>query len=101
MTSDAGQLVAQIPPSTGMTAPVMYADPRPLRKTATPAMSSARPMRPSGDAAAISSPRAARVAAIIFDSNGPGATALTVMCRGPSSRASTRVSWCSPALLAA
>ena len=97
----AGQLAAQMPPSTGMTAPVMYADPRPLRKTATPAMSSDRPMRPSGEAAAISSPRAARVAAIIFDSNGPGATALTVMCLGPSSRASTRVSWCSPALLAA
>ena len=41
----------------------------------------------------------ARVAAIIFDSNGPGATAFTVMCRGPSSRASTRVRWCSAALL--
>ena len=66
-----------------------------------PAMSSGRPMRPSGEAAAIASPIASWVAAIILDSNGPGATALTVMCRGPSSRASTRVSWCRPALLAA
>ena len=33
--------------------------------------------------------------------NNAGATALTVMWRGPSSRASTRVSWCRPALLAA
>ena len=39
------------------------------------------------------------VAAIIFDSNGPGATALTVIRRGPSSLASTRVRWCSAALL--
>jgi hypothetical protein len=63
-------------------------------------MSSARPIRPSGDAAAICSPNASSVAAIILDSNGPGATALTVMPRGPSSLASTRVSWCTPALLA-
>ncbi len=63
-------------------------------------MSSGRPMRLSGADAAISSPCAARVAAIIFDSNGPGATALTVIPRGPSSRASTRVSWWTPALLA-
>jgi hypothetical protein len=91
---------AQIPPSTGMIAPVTYALPRPLRNTATPAMSSGRPMRPSGEAAAICSPCSASVTAIILDSNGPGATALTVMCRGPSSRARTRVSWCSPALLA-
>ena len=83
-----------------MIAPVTYALPRPLRNTATPAMSSGRPIRPSGEAAMMASPCSASVAAIILDSNGPGATALTVMCRGPSSRASTRVSWCSPALLA-
>src|SRR5580700_8666373 len=63
-------------------------------------MSSGRPIRPSGAAAAICSPCWASVVAIILDSNGPGATALTVICRGPSSRARTRVSWCSPALLA-
>ena len=57
-------------------------------------------MRRSGADAAIASPKASRVAAIIFDGNGPGATALTVMCCGPSSLASTRVSWCSAALLA-
>jgi NAD(P)-dependent dehydrogenase (short-subunit alcohol dehydrogenase family) len=51
--------------------------------------------------AAICSPIVAKVAASILDSNGPGATALTVMCRGPSSWASTRVRWCRPALLAA
>ena len=56
-------------------------------------------MRPSGERAAISLPKASRVAAIIFDWNGPGATAFTVIRRGPSSLASTRVKWCSPALL--
>ena len=44
-----------------------------------PAMSSSRPMRRSGAEAAIESPKASSVAAIIFDLNGPGATALTVM----------------------
>ena len=34
------------------------------------------------------------------DGNGPGATALTVIRFGPSSRASTRVRWWMPALLA-
>ena len=63
-------------------------------------MSSGRPMRPSGAAAAIWSPNRRNVSAIIFDSNGPGAIAFTVIPRGPSSRASTRVRWCSPALLA-
>jgi hypothetical protein len=62
-------------------------------------MSSGRPMRRSGADDAMASPKSRSVAAIIFDSNGPGATALTVMPRGPSSRASTRVRWCSPALL--
>eukprot|EP00966_Prymnesium_polylepis_P252543 5838467-Prymnesium_polylepis.1 len=33
--------------------------------------------------------------------NGPGAIALTVMRRGPSSPASILVRWCTPALLAA
>ena len=46
---------------------------------ATPAMSSGRPMRFIGADAAIWSPKADSVAAIIFDSNGPGATALTVI----------------------
>src|SRR5260370_37466219 len=63
-------------------------------------MSPGRPFRGSGAAAAIASPNASRVAAIILDSNGPGATAFTVIRRGPSSLASTRVRWCSPALLA-
>ena len=64
---------------------------------ATPAMSSGRPMRLSGAEAAICSPNASRVAAIIFDSNGPGATALTVMV-GASRLARCRVSWCTAAL---
>src|SRR5215472_19264887 len=59
-----------------------------------------RPIRRSGAASAIASPKDRSVAAIIFDSNGPGAMALTVMCLGPSSLASTRVRWCRPALLA-
>ena len=54
------------------------------------AMSSSRPMRFMGTAAAIASPNASRVAAIIFEGNGPGATAFTVMCCGPSSFARTR-----------
>src|SRR6266571_1849617 len=63
-------------------------------------MSSGRPIRRSGAASAIASPNDRSVAAIILDSNGPGATALTVTCLGPSSLASTLVRWCSPALLA-
>ena len=39
------------------------------------------------------------VSAIILLSNGPGATAFTVM-RGASRRARTRVRWCTAALLA-
>ena len=70
------------------------------RNTATPAMSSGRPMRPSGDEAAMASPNSRSVYAIIFDSNGPGAIAFTVICRGPSSLARTRVRWCRAALLA-
>jgi len=63
-------------------------------------MSSGRPSRPSGELAAISSPDASMIAAIIFVRNGPGAIALTVIRRGPSFFASTRVIWCTPALLA-
>ena len=64
---------------------------------AVPAMSSGRPMRFSGADAAIWSPKASRVAAIIFDSNGPGAMAFTVMCCGARRRARWRVSWCTAA----
>ena len=63
----------------------------------TPAMSSGRPMRLRGAAAAICSPNALRVAAIIFDSNGPGAMALTVMV-GANCLARCRVRWCTAAL---
>ena len=49
---------------------------------AVPAMSSGWPMRPIGTCCRIESPKASSVAAIIFDSNGPGAMALTVICRG-------------------
>jgi hypothetical protein len=45
-----------------------------------------------GAAAAIVSPMASSVDAIICDGNGPGATAFTVTCCGPSSLASTLVS---------
>jgi len=83
-----------------MTAPVTYAPARLARYSAAPAMSSGRPIRPSGAADAISSPSTRSVSVIILDSNGPGAIAFTVTPRGPSSRASTRVRWCSPALLA-
>ena len=47
-------------------------------------MSSGRPMRLSGDDFAISLPKLRSVSAIIFDSNGPGAIVLTVMCLRPS-----------------
>lgn len=59
-------------------------------------MSSGRPIRFIGADAAISSPKASRVAAIIFDSNGPGATAFTVI-DGARRRARWRVSWCTAA----
>ena len=94
-------MVVAIPPSTGMTAPVTYDPARLDRNTATPAMSSGRPIRPSGDEEAIASPKSRSVCAIIFDSNGPGATAFTVMWRGPSSLARTRVNWWTAALLVA
>ena len=54
-------------------------------------------MRRIGAAAAISSPKASRVACIILDSKGPGAIALTVT-RGASALARWRVSWCTAAL---
>jgi hypothetical protein len=58
---------------------------------AAPAMSSGRPIRFMGALAAIWAPKASRVAAIIFDSNGPGAMAFTVI-RGASFLARWRVS---------
>ena len=63
---------------------------------AAPAMSSGRPMRLSGAELAICSPKASSVAAIILDSNGPGAMALTVMI-GARRLARWRVSWCTAA----
>ncbi len=47
------QPTVAIPPSTGIIAPVRYAPARDARKTAVPAMSSARPMRFKGALAAI------------------------------------------------
>src|SRR6476620_9919780 len=62
-----------------------------------PAMSAGLPMRFIGALAAIESPKAESVAAIILDSNGPGAIAFTVIL-GARWRARWRVSWCTPAL---
>ena len=59
-------------------------------------MSSGRPMRFIGALAAIESPKLSSVAFIIFDSNGPGAIALTVTF-GASRLARCRVSWCTAA----
>ena len=67
-----------------------------LPAEAVPAMSSGRPIRFSGAPAAIWSPKASSVAAIIFDSNGPGAMAFTVMA-GASRLARWRVSRCTAA----
>ena len=53
-------------------------------------------MRRRGALAAICSPKASSVAAIILDSKGPGAMALTVMA-GASRLARWRVSWCTAA----
>ena len=50
-----------------------------------------------GALAAIWSPKLSRVARIIFDWNGPGAIALTVIA-GASRLARWRVSWCTAAL---
>ncbi len=63
---------------------------------AAPAMSSGRPMRFSGALAAICSPKASSVAAIILDSKGPGAMAFTVIS-GASRLARWRVNWCTAA----
>ena len=63
-------------------------------------MSSGVPIRLRGLLFAIESPNWRSVAAIILLSNGPGAIAFTVMSRGASLRASTRVRWCTAALLA-
>src|SRR5687767_14025348 len=60
---------------------------------AVPAMSSGLPMRLSGADWAMASPAAFSVAAIIFDSKGPGAMALTVIA-GARNLARCRVSWC-------
>src|SRR5690606_14668121 len=87
-----------IPPSTGITAPVTYAPARDDRESAMPAMSSGSPIRPSGQLFLIASPKLRSVSAIILLSNGPGAIAFTVTF-GASLRASTRVRWCTAALL--
>ena len=63
-------------------------------------MSSGVPIRLRGLLAAIESRNVRAWRAIILLSNGPGATAFTVMSRGASLRASTRVRWCTAALLA-
>ena len=61
-----------------------YAPARLARKIAAPAMSSGRPMRfKRRRAPRCRSPKSRSVAAIIFDSNGPGAIAFTVMCLRP------------------
>ncbi len=64
-----------------MMAPVMYAGPA-GQKTATPAGVVRAADGPSGEDAAISSPSASSVAAIILDSNGPRQSALTVLHLG-------------------
>ena len=65
---------------------------------AVPAMSAGSPMRFNGICSRMASPKASRVAAIIFDSNGPGAMAFTVMLSGASRAASTLVMWWTAAL---
>src|SRR5258706_148627 len=62
-------------------------------------MSSGSPMRPSGHEATIASRKRSSVAAIILLSNGPGATAFTVMRFSASFIARTRVMWCTAAFL--
>ena len=63
-------------------------------------MSSGSPMRLSGQLSMISLPKLFSVCAIILLSKGPGATAFTVIFFGASFFASTRVRWCTAALLA-
>jgi hypothetical protein len=66
---------------------------------ATPAMSSGRPIRPSGTPAAITARLAGSSSAnaIILESNGPGAIALTVMWSAARFLARCRVSMCTAA----
>ena len=62
------------------------------------AMSSSRGRCAIGADAAMASPKASRVAAIIFDGNGPGATALTVMLRAELFGKHTRAGVARPCL---
>ena len=85
------QAVVAIPPSTGTTVPVRYDPAAGEEHGDTGHVVVAADPAQRADAA-IASPNSSRVAAIIFDGNGPGATAFTVTCCGPSSLASTLVS---------
>src|SRR5688500_1344562 len=66
------------PPSTGSTAPVMYAAPGEARKVTAAATSSGEANRPRGTAAARSAWRWSPRAAVMSVVTGPGATTLAV-----------------------
>src|SRR6266571_4469870 len=84
---------AAVPPSTGITAPVMKDDRGDSRNSTTSATSSVRPSRPSGiwAVSAASPPDMRSQAGAIGTSMKPGATVFTRMPRPASSQAPTLV----------
>src|SRR5205085_11666628 len=86
------------PPSTGTTAPVTYAAASEHRKAMTSATSSGVPNRPRGTCAASAPRRSSDSASVMAVVIGPGSTALQVIDRDATSRATDRVSPMRPAL---
>jgi hypothetical protein len=95
-TSLSGASCAELAPSTTSTWPLMYDAPGAERNATAAATSSAVPGRPTGVARPILISCSGEEAVAIQ----PGATALTVVPRRPTSTASARVSPVIPALAA-
>src|SRR5438309_4506027 len=90
-----------IPPLTASTSPVIYDASSDARKHTAAAISSAVPSRPSGICDAQSTCDFSVIARVMSVSTMPGATALAVMPRDPTSRASALTNPIRPALDAA
>src|SRR3712207_2735427 len=81
---------AMRPPSTGISAPVMYDASSDSRKTTSGAISAGCPMRPSAVTSMPAALRSGSIACTILVSKNPGWTMLTRMPRGPYSRLAVR-----------
>src|SRR5687767_2918850 len=96
-----GQSPMEIPPSTGMTAPVIYPAAMEHRKATVAPTSSGVPSRPRGTSPFSSATRSSEAASSMVVAMGPGETRLQVTLREASSRATDRVSPRRPALAVA